>query len=162
MKGRSFSMTKKDLKVGMVVETTSKNGTGLAMITVSGYTGPELCLSGEFDWFPLDCMDDDLTYGHCEITKVYGLCGYNRNAYKLDIIDRKLLWERPTYYNGKVVCVDNERNPNCYTVGKIYQFKDGVITTDDGWKFIGNFNIPFKSFEEFAKWTGSKFIEVVE
>lgn len=69
--------------------------------------------------------------------------------------------EKPKYYNGKIVCIDDCHNPEEYTVGKIYQFVDGKITTDCGHKF-GGWNGRFTSFEEFAKWTGSKFIEVVE
>lgn len=64
-------------------------------------------------------------------------------------------------YNGKVVCIDNEYNTSLYTVGKIYQFHDGVIVTDDGSGLKGK-NKGFRSFEEFKKLTGSKFIEVVE
>lgn len=64
-------------------------------------------------------------------------------------------------YNGKVVCIDNEYNTSLYTVGKIYQFHDGVIVTDDGSELKGK-NKGFRSFEEFKKFTRSKFIEVVE
>lgn len=69
--------------------------------------------------------------------------------------------EKPKYYNGKVVCIDNSNNPDTYTLGKIYQFVDGKIAVDLGVKF-GGWNGRFTSFEEFAKWTSSKFIEVVE
>lgn len=66
-------------------------------------------------------------------------------------------------YNGKVVCVDLcGKNSRTYTVGKIYEFKDGVITTDDGWKFGGVPGEMFYTFEDWTRWTASKFIEVVE
>lgn len=63
-------------------------------------------------------------------------------------------------YNGKVVCVDNKRNLTKYTVGKIYQFTDGALTDDYGCKTPYNCNI--HSFEEWEKFTSSKFIEVKE
>ena len=65
-------------------------------------------------------------------------------------------------YNGKVVCIDNTYNPHNYTVGKIYQFNDGVITDDDGFEFGNIEGEMFYTFEDWAKWTGSKFIEIVE
>lgn len=69
--------------------------------------------------------------------------------------------EKPKLYNGKVVCIHVACNEGTYTVGKIYQFVDGKITADSGRKF-GGWNGAFTSFEDFAKWTSSEFIEVVE
>ena len=66
----------------------------------------------------------------------------------------------PKYYNGKVVCVDNKGNPNNYTIGKVYEFKDGVITTDKGHELRAN--NPVTSFEDWAAWSSSKFVELVE
>lgn len=66
--------------------------------------------------------------------------------------------ELPKLYNGKVVCVDNGENKD-YTIGKIYQFMNGYVRMDDGTK------MPFKpihTFEEWAKWSTAKWIEVVE
>ena len=63
-------------------------------------------------------------------------------------------------YNGKVVCVDlNGSNHHLYTVGKIYEFKDGRIITDDGQKLPYT---PAHSFNDFNNWSNSIFIEVVE
>lgn len=67
--------------------------------------------------------------------------------------------EKPKYYNGKVVCIDNIRNPTAYTVGKIYQFKDGQLRTQDGIKFPLD---PVTSFTEFQQQSYSKWLEVVE
>lgn len=64
-----------------------------------------------------------------------------------------------TWYNGKVVCVDNDLNKTLYTVGKIYEFKDGYMIADNG------YSKPYravKSFKDFMTITASKFIEVVE
>lgn len=63
-------------------------------------------------------------------------------------------------YNGKVVCVDNKKNENVYTVGKIYQFKDGNFLDDNGRLMPDNDTI--HTFRDWQEWTGSKFIEVVE
>ena len=42
--------------------------------------------------------------------------------------------EKPKYYNGKMVCVENG-GYYWWTVGKIYEYKDGVVTADDGEKY---------------------------
>lgn len=67
--------------------------------------------------------------------------------------------EKPKYYNGKVVCVDNAENAGRYTVGKIYTFKDGkMIDSDDKITL----NHTFVSLEHFKNWSSSKFIKLVE
>ena len=67
--------------------------------------------------------------------------------------------EKPKYYNGKVVCVDNAENACRYTVGKIYTFKDGkMIDSDDK----TTLNHTFISLERFNNWSSSKFIKLVE
>lgn len=78
-----------------------------------------------------------------------------------------LIWKREEkkpepkpLYNGKVVCIDNTGNLSAYTVGKIYQFKDGVLTNDRGTKYR-EIN-PVTSFEDWVDWTSSKFIEIKE
>lgn len=37
----------------------------------------------------------------------------------------------PQYYNGKVVCVSKRTSAAAYTVGKIYEFKDGRVKIDN-------------------------------
>lgn len=69
--------------------------------------------------------------------------------------------EQKPLYNGCVVCVDNTNNPDGYTVGKMYQFIDGVITMDTGYK-LNNKGGGFTSFEEFTAYTASKFVELVD
>ena len=69
--------------------------------------------------------------------------------------------KKEEYYNGKVVCIYNNGNSNCYTLGKIYQFKDGILTGDSGVKYPIAFK-PVKSFDEWSAWSTAKFIEVVE
>lgn len=63
-------------------------------------------------------------------------------------------------YNGKVVCIDNVGNPNSYTVGKIYEFKDGRLKGDNGGVYP--LFTPIYTFEDWEKWTSAKFIEVIE
>lgn len=67
--------------------------------------------------------------------------------------------EKPLY-NGKVVCVDL-CGFNCldYTVGKVYQFKDGSMLTDRGIELPA---YPVHSFKEWARHSNSKWIEIVE
>lgn len=55
--------------------------------------------------------------------------------------------EKPKYYNGKMVCVENG-GFNWWTVGKIYEYKDGVVTTDDGDKYPYTKNKPYKDAED--------------
>lgn len=62
------------------------------------------------------------------------------------------------YYNGFVICIDNTRNTEIYTVGKIYEFKDGKLTNDKGKQYPVN---PVRSFNEWCEWTTAKFKELV-
>ena len=65
-----------------------------------------------------------------------------------------------TFYNGKVVCIDLcGCNKKLYTVGKIYQFVDGKITTDEGCPIPF---YPIRSFKEWDTYSDSKFIEIKE
>lgn len=63
---------------------------------------------------------------------------------------------KPTYYNGKVVCLKGITGLT--TRGKIYEFVDGSLTWDDGQKSVPK----MKNFEEVDSKFSSKFIEVVE
>jgi hypothetical protein len=84
---------------------------------------------------------------------ISGTANYGTLVYDRERDTKKL-------YNGKVVCVDNSHNEGSYTVGKIYQFVDGTITLDRGNK------LPLWDkiycFEDWANYTSSKFIELVE
>lgn len=55
--------------------------------------------------------------------------------------------EKPKYYNGKMVCLDNGRY-FWWTVGKIYEYKDGIVTADDGDKYPKNGQEPYKDAED--------------
>ena len=66
---------------------------------------------------------------------------------------------KPPLYNGKVVCIDNSFNRKAYTVGKIYEFKDGQFKDDMDYIIP---TTPCTSFEDWSRCTVSKFIEVVE
>jgi hypothetical protein len=152
-------MTKKDLKVGMVLECESHKGKGLAMITVSKFSEPDLCISGTNDWFLLDYLDDNLTYETFKVLKVYDRAECNCDAYKLSTEDRKLLWERSTGYNGKVVCIETNGN-DFVTKGKIYEFKNGHSVDDEGDRLPRY--TPVKSLEDLNRIMYSDYIEVVE
>ncbi len=68
---------------------------------------------------------------------------------------------KPIYYSGKVVCVKARSNA-AYTVGKIYEFKDGKVRIDNGCTFPSG--EPIKNLDEWNKfnWTVAKFIELKE
>lgn len=68
--------------------------------------------------------------------------------------------EKKPLYNGKVVCVKNSMsNEHLYTVGKIYKFNEGHIVDDEG--DVVTFD-PVHSFEEWQRWSGSEWLEIVE
>ena len=138
----------------MVVEIEAKGEKALAMICECGYCG--LCVSSKEHYYPLDCVNDDLKYGNCVFTKVYGLSNNTYDAYKLSTDSRKLLWERPKYYNGKVICV-NSHSP-FLTKGKIYEFKDGSVTYNSGRAS----DFKFKDFDAVCRYYKDTFIELVE
>ena len=67
----------------------------------------------------------------------------------------------PKYYSGKVVCVD--KYSDCaYTIGKIYEFKDGRVKTDNGEE--APISIRVTSLDEWNgyDWTMAEFIEIKE
>lgn len=55
--------------------------------------------------------------------------------------------EKPKYYNGKMVCVGNG-GFNWWTVGKIYEYKDGIVTADDGDKYPKDGQEPYRDAED--------------
>ena len=67
--------------------------------------------------------------------------------------------EKETFYNGKVVCLNNDRNEGLYTVGKIYEFKNGFMIDDRG---KNRPLAPVHNFAEFNEWTGSDWLEIKE
>lgn len=70
--------------------------------------------------------------------------------------------EKPLY-NGKVVCVANNRNdPNVYTVGRIYQFRDGSIINDRGNEIPQFEENKIHSFDEWRRFSSSMWLEIVE
>ena len=82
----------------------------------------------------------------------------NRLMYGTDYNPAEVAFEdeKPRYYNGKVICVDNHGSTP-YTVGKIYSFCDGKTVDDSGSKrpTVGNST----SFGDFVLNTGASFIE---
>ena len=61
---------------------------------------------------------------------------------------REKMEKKPKYYNGKVVCVEKKLGA-CYTVGKVYEFKDGKVVIDNGCEIPVDTNI--KNLEEWNK-----------
>lgn len=109
--------------------------------------------------------DYDLNY---DIVKVYRPrekhhCVFNELGYtKGELVydrERDTKPKKPLY-NGKVVCIDRTSNYGLYTVGKIYQFKDGSLTGDNGREYPLCAKVD--SFEEFLKHTSAKWIEIKE
>ena len=57
--------------------------------------------------------------------------------------------------NFKVRCVDNAFNASSYTIGKIYEFRDGHTTTDSGMMMPAECEY-IDGFEQWVKYSGSK------
>lgn len=55
--------------------------------------------------------------------------------------------EKPKYYNGKMVCVENG-GFNWWNVGKIYEYKDGIVTADDGTRYPKRGREPYRDAED--------------
>ena len=55
--------------------------------------------------------------------------------------------EKPKYYNGKMVCVDNG-GFNWWNVGKIYEYKDGIVTADNGTRYPKRGREPYRDAED--------------
>lgn len=109
----------------------------------------------------VNMLDDNLTMpSGRKITALYNATSFI-NATTLN---GELIWKREeekSLYNGKVVCINlNGTNENNYTVGKIYEFKDGRMTADNGYVFGGNEK--FYTFKDWENFTSSKFIEIKE
>ena len=58
----------------------------------------------------------------------------------------ELIPDEPKYLNGKVVCVKSSYS--WWTVGKVYEVKDGVIIADDGDKYPHSDSEPYKDFDD--------------
>ena len=143
-------MTKKDLRTGMVVE----NNYGDRYVVMDDIIFRLESYDG------LSNYNDDLTNkvsNRLTIVKVYGA----RGASLKRMLENpgEPIWERPTYYNGKVVCVATNDN-NFVTKGKIYEFKDGYSVDDVGSRLP--VTRPVESLEDLNIRLYSKYIEVVE
>ena len=152
--------TKKDIKTGMFgVMNDDKR-----FVIVDDLIVYE---KGSFD--RVSGMDEDLDLIFYRIDKLYSNCkSFNMlgevlkgECYAVECVYDRERDTKPALYNGKVVCVDAGANTHFYTVGKIYQFVDGVLTSDNDIP-MRNHGKPFTSFEAWSKWTGSKFIEIKE
>lgn len=69
-----------------------------------------------------------------------------------------------SYYSGKAVCISKGDRWMAYTVGKVYEFKDGRVTIDNG-VTVYLTDSPVTSIEEWNKRYGeeyAKFIPFVE
>ena len=88
------------------------------------------------------CSPDDefYLYTGCELALRRALGAENKKP------------EKPKYYNGKMVCVENGIF-TWWTVGKIYEYKDGIVIADDGDKYPKNGQEPYRD-EEDAKHPG--------
>lgn len=69
--------------------------------------------------------------------------------------------KKPTYFSGKVVCVEKNEH-RAYTVGKVYEFKDGRVTIDNGNTIPCHPVATLEEFNDIGFAVGAKFIQLVE
>lgn len=77
-------------------------------------------------------------------------------AYDIHVLSNK------EKYNGKVVCIDPCDCEDMYTLGKIYEFKDGRILDNDGYVVPPIDEEDITDFEEWQEFSSAKWVEVVE
>jgi hypothetical protein len=124
------------------------------------------------DWKVVIIPDGDKTtgklYENGKVVKEVSTVKSPKDEYSMDeaikVITERLTAgkkeePKPKLYNGKVVCV-HDGGVAKYTVGKIYQFRDGFCTNDLGgvWPAGG----PIAEFGELKPHSFAKWIEVVE
>lgn len=70
--------------------------------------------------------------------------------YQYEVVEKvtKEVKETPKYYNGKVVCVENNIHDNEFTIGKVYEVKDGKVIDNFG-KCRPSTNDRIKSLDDF-------------
>ena len=166
--------TKADLKNGDVVIRRNGN-VEIAIVDI----GVLVANSG---WNDLADIDVDFNYtdergeSEWDVMKVYRpkmnyMCQFSENSYSRGELvysrerDTKPVEPPKSLYNGKVVCIDNRTNSTIYTVGKIYQFENGDLIANDGCKYPGircDESDYIHTFEDWAKWTSAKFLEIKE
>ena len=155
--------TKNDLRNGDVI--LKRNGNVEILVLPLGTL---VTKTGGFN--RISEVQDDLTDSHFNDYDIVAVrrptedwhCRFDafEGEYGTLVFDRERDTKKPLY-NGKVVCIDLNGHINAYTVGKIYEFKNGCMTDDSGYTF-GNGNEKFYTFDDWAKFTCSKFIEIVE
>lgn len=66
----------------------------------------------------------------------------------------------PKYYNGKVVCVETKNEDYAYTVGKIYEFKNGRVKIGNGREVPCTTRVTSLDEWNDSDWAMAKFIEI--
>lgn len=135
----NLELVKEEFKVGDRVIVKESNIESISQY--AGLVGVIKEIWGESYPYKVDCSESGKSCVWCEV--------------------ERLAPKKEEKYNGKVVCVESELSH--WTVGKVYEFKDGRIFDDDG-DARGN-NIHFGCFDDFDKWCENRkmrFIEVVE
>lgn len=151
---------KEMLKVGMVVELDDG-----ALRIVCQTRGDNLILNNKNgNFIEVDNYDEQLKcdlFFDYNIKKIYSLSNKNYNLNEISTINRILIWERkPEYYNGKVVCI-NDNNSIFFTKGKVYKVEKGIVD-NDGHTEPHYFDAPIKSIDDLNSRSSIKFIELVE
>lgn len=86
----------------------------------------KVCEGGEFGCF---VRNADLPHPEKGIEADYKWCYCDYHYEVVESIEPSE--EKPKYYNGKVVCVEKDGDTFAYTVGKVYEFKNGRVVIDN-------------------------------
>lgn len=75
-------------------------------------------------------------------------CDKKRNVHQYISLPDLEHYEAPkkTYYNGKVLCIKS--GYDWFTVGKVYEVKDGIITANNGFKYPNTEHEPYADAED--------------
>lgn len=68
---------------------------------------------------------------------------------------------KPKYYSGKVVCVEAHTNSESFTAGKIYEFKNGKVCDEAGYRRPSGYYVTDLNDRYMKNWL-YKFIPLVE
>lgn len=151
---------KEMLKVGMVVE----NNIGFLFMVYKNKSDNILFINECGNYSQLKNYNDNLINNYRErydIVKIYGLCDSNSNLNEISVNCRDLIWERkPEYYNGKVVCI-NDNNSVFFTKGKVYKVEKGIVD-NDGHTESHYFGSQIKNIDDLNSRSSIKFIELAE
>ena len=152
-----------DLKSGYVVET--RDGSRYLVTRVNQNNFIKVIVNANRS-FGIGCFNTDLTYVERskkhDIVKVWGLSNDPLLAVCIhDVSGRPLLWKRREFLNCKICITETYCLCSNFTIGKIYEIKDGYFKNDIGETYPVSHE-PISSVKELTNYLNVKFVVIVE